>query len=42
LTQRHYLQEHRDDVLLVLLGLAVVVTFLADALGWFRNGWPFR
>ena len=36
MTQRHYLREHRDDLILALVALLGVLTFLADALGWFR------
>jgi hypothetical protein len=32
------LQDHRDQLVLVLLGLALLITFLADAAGWFRAG----
>ena len=33
---------HRDDVILALLGLGLLITFLADAIGWFRSGPFFR
>lgn len=35
---RHDLHGHRDDVVLILLGLVLLITFLADAIGWFRLG----
>lgn len=36
------LQHHRDDAILVLIGLALALTFVADALGWFTAGLFFR
>jgi hypothetical protein len=38
----HFVEEHRDDLVLILLGLVLLVTFLADAAGWFRSGLFFR
>jgi hypothetical protein len=42
MAQRHFLQEHRDGLIVFLLGLALLVTVLADALGWFGSGPFFR
>jgi hypothetical protein len=33
-----HLQEHRDDLLLLLVLAAALITALADLLGWFRIG----
>ena len=33
---------HRDEMILMLIGFAVVITFVADALGWFTTGHFFR
>lgn len=38
----HFFQEHRDDLALILLGLVLLITFLADAAGWLRVGLFFR
>lgn len=38
MTPRIFLRRHRDDVLLLLVLAAAVLTALADLLGWFRDG----
>lgn len=40
MTSKQHLSGRRDNLILVLLGLALLITFVADALGWFRTG-PF-
>ena len=42
MTPLSHVQLTRDDKILVLLGLAAVISFLADALGWFRTGLSFN
>jgi hypothetical protein len=37
-----HLHGQRDDLILALLGLALLITFVADAIGWFRVGLFFR
>lgn len=37
MTPKHYFEEHRDDLILILIGLVALLTFLVDALGWFRT-----
>ena len=42
MTPLSHVHPTRDDRIFVLLGLAAVITFLADALGWFRTGLFFN
>jgi hypothetical protein len=42
MTPRPHVPLDRDKEILALIGLAIVITVLVDALGWFRTGLFFN